>query len=178
MICCTIFAALLGLFMRPFVLLRTNPLAWRFKHQPAVSDPPLRATGRLQSFSHAFAGLAFLVRNEPNVRIHLAAALFALIAGLRLHLSLSEWRWLIFAIALVLAAEALNTAVEQACNAVTRSYNPAIKAAKDVAAGAVLISAVAAALIGATIFLPHVIPSLAYRNLPSSNWICGNPGDA
>lgn len=74
MICCTIFAALLGLFMRPFVLLRTNPLAWRLKHQPAASDPPLRATGRLQSFSHAFAGLAFLVRNEPNVRIHLAAA--------------------------------------------------------------------------------------------------------
>jgi hypothetical protein len=77
MICCTIVAALLGLFMRPFVLLQTNPLAWRPEHQAAQSDPPLRATGRLQSFCHAFAGLAFLVRNEPNMRIHLAAALSA-----------------------------------------------------------------------------------------------------
>ena len=178
MICCTIFAGLLGLFMRPFLQLRTNPLAWRPEHQPVVSDPPLRATGRLQSFSHAFAGLAFLVRNEPNMRIHLAAALSAVIAGLSLHLSLSEWRWFIFAIALVVAAEALNTAVEQACNAFTRGYHPAIKAAKDVAAGAVLISAVAAALIGATIFPPHVIPPLASRSLLSSNWICGDPGDA
>ena len=77
------------------------------------------------------------------------------------------------AIALVLAAEALNTAVEQACNAITREHNPAIKAAKDVAAGAVLIAAIASALIGASIFAPHFLSKrdasiASYRTL-----ICG-----
>lgn len=91
------------------------------------------------------------------MRIHLAAAVAAVGVGTWLRLDAGEWRWLILTIALVIGAEALNTAVEQACNAVTIWRNPAIKAAKDAAAGAVLVSALAAALIGGTIFLPHLI---------------------
>lgn len=153
--CCTIIAALLGLLMRPVLALRKTPLAWR----PAVASQgsqPIRAAGRVQSFAHAFAGLRLLVRNEPNMRLHIGAGVAAVLAGAALHIGAAEWRWLILAVTLVLAAEALNTAIEQACNAIGLGYNPAIKAAKDVAAGAVLIAAIAAALIGASIFGPYL----------------------
>lgn len=172
MICCTIFAALLGLLTRPFLALRASPLAWRPVYQePAEATSP-RAASRAASFAHAFAGLLFLIRNEPNMRIHLIAAASAMIAGTAMRIDASEWRWLVLAIALVMLTEALNTAVEQACNAITRDYNPAIKAAKDVAAGAVLIGAIAAGLIGASIFLPHVTQSLRGTNAPWIMPIC------
>src|SRR6185503_13346679 len=101
-------------------------------------------------------GLGFLIRNEPNMRIHIVAAVAALVLGWNLRIDAAEWRWLILAIGLVLGAEALNTAVEQACNAITPDYHAAIKVAKDAAAGAVLLSAATAALIGVSIFAPHL----------------------
>lgn len=108
MVCCVTIAALLGLFLRPVLGPRTNPLAWR----PGFAPPG--ATSRLRSFANASAGLGFLVRNEPNMRIHLAAASAAIIAGTWLEIGVSDWRWLIVAMAMVLAAEALNTGVEPA----------------------------------------------------------------
>lgn len=158
MVCCTIIAALLGLLLRPVMALRSNPLAWR----PVLAGGeaparPMRAAGRLQSVLHALDGWRFLVRNEPNMRIHLGSAGLAVAGGIWLRIDAGDWRWLIVAMAMVLAAEALNTAVEQACNAVSRGHHPAIKAAKDVAAGAVLIAAIAAALIGASVFAPRLI---------------------
>jgi len=80
---------------------------------------------------------------------------------------------LALAIALVLVVEALNTAVEQACNAITRNYNPAIKAAKDVAAGAVLIAAITAAIIGASVFIPYLLGNMASPPHPLLYSICG-----
>lgn len=172
MVCCTLIAALLGLLARPLLALRSNPLAWR----PIVGEQtparPIRAAGRLQSFTHAFDGLRFLVGNEPNMRIHLGLAITAMIAGIWLRIDLSEWRWLTFSIALVFAAEALNTAVEQTCNAVSCGFNSAIKAAKDVAAGAVLITAIVAGLIGTSIFLPYLAKPLPSQILALS-LICG-----
>ena len=157
MVCCAIIAALLGLLTRPLLTFRRSPLAWRPRADMLmVGRVPMRSTGRLQSFRHAVAGLRFLARNEPNMRIHLLVAGLTVPAGLWLRLGISEWRWVVLAIALVLVAEALNTAVEQACNAITAAANPAIKAAKDVSAGAVLVAAMAAALIGATVFTPHL----------------------
>ena len=174
MVCCTIIAALLGLLMRPFLALRSSPLAWR----PETSDHPVdkpvtRAAGRIASFVHAIEGLCFLVRNEPNMRIHIGLAALVIVLGVWLRIALAEWRWLILAMALVLAAEALNTATEQACNAVSRSYNPAIKAAKDVAAGAVLIAAVAAALIGVSVFGPHLLQRPSNTAMAPLGLICG-----
>lgn len=133
-----------------------------------AAEPPSPSyyQGRLQSFRHAFAGLAFVVRNEPNMRIHIAAAVAAVMLGWLLHIDAAEWRWLILAIGLVLGAEVLNTAVEQACNAITLQHNAAIKFAKDAAAGAVLLSAATAALIGASIFVPHLIAHLAGEAAP------------
>jgi diacylglycerol kinase len=156
MVCCTLIAGLLALLMQPLRALRGNPLAWR----PAATVPqsslaPLFA-GRVRSFTYALAGIRFALRNEPNMRIHLGAGTLAVAAGLWLRITADDWRWLIIAIAMVLATEALNTGVEQCCNAVSRDYSPAIKAAKDVAAGAVLISAIAALLIGLSVLGPHL----------------------
>lgn len=151
MACCTAIAALLALLTRFVMAGRPNPLAWRL----AATVP--RANGRLRSIAHAVDGIGFLACHEPNMRIHLGAAVAAAVVGLWIGLSATEWQWIILAIALVLVAEGLNTAVEQTCNAVSREFHPAIKAAKDVAAGAVLISAIAAVLIGAFVFAPHLL---------------------
>lgn len=151
MVCCTVIAALLALLTRIVMVGRPNPLACRL----AATVP--RASGRLRSIAHAVDGIGFLTRHERNMRLHLAAAVAATAAGIWFGVSMAEWLWIILAIALVLMAEALNTAVEQTCNAVSREFHPAIKAAKDVAAGAVLISALAAVLIGAFVFVPHLL---------------------
>lgn len=151
MVCCVTLAVLFGLFLRPLLGWTASPLEWR----PETCS--VRARSRLASFGHAFAGLAFLVRNEANMRIHLGVAAAVIVAGLWLHIDPADWRWLVIAMALVPMAEALNTGVEQACNAITREHRPEIKAAKDVAAAGVLIAAIAAALIGASVFVPALV---------------------
>ena len=168
MACCTVIAALLGLILRPLLPARKSPLTWRLMAADGPAPPTYRQA-RLQSIRHALAGLLFVVRNEPNMRIHIAVAVMAVMLGWLLHIDAAEWRWLILAIGLVLGAEVLNTAVEQACNAITRQHNAAIKAAKDAAAGAVLLSALTAALIGASIFVPHLVAHLAGEVAP----LCG-----
>lgn len=160
MICCALIAVLLALVSRPMLAFRTNPLAWRPAPAKSLRSGPLRSRGRADSFAHAAAGMVFAVRNEPNMRIHLAVAAIVVATGLWLRLDLVAWRWLGLAIALVLMMELINTAIEQACNAVTVEHRAAIKAAKDVAAAAVLLSACFAGLVGLTIFLPHA-PSIS-----------------
>lgn len=157
MVCCVMIAALLGLILRPALGQRVSPLAWR---PGRIDDAPSSwASGRAKSFSFAFAGIGFLLRAEPNMRIHLAAAVAAATAGVWLQIGMADWRWIVAAIAMVFVAEALNTGVEQACNAVSREHRIEIKAAKDVAAAAVLIAALAALLIGASVLGPYVLGS-------------------
>lgn len=158
MVCCTIIAVLLALLSRPLQALKPNPLAWR--PAPAAIPPrgAIRSGSRAASFRHAAQGVSFVIRSEPNMRIHLALAGLVTGIGLWVGLDLAEWRWLTVAIALVLVVELVNTAIEQACNAVTLEHHPAVKAAKDAAAAAVLLSACFAGLIGITIFAPHVLP--------------------
>jgi len=155
MVCCTLIAGLLALAFLPVAMWRPSPLAWRPHGQPAPRSAAW--TARIRSFGYALSGLSFAVRNEPNMRIHVGASLCVIILGLWFGLDAVDWRWLIVAMILVIAAEALNTAVEQCCNAVSQSFHPAIKSAKDVAAGAVLVSAVGASLIGISVFAPHIL---------------------
>lgn len=98
----------------------------------------------------------WLLRSEPNARIHLLATAFALIAGTTLGLSGLEWALIVVAIALVLTAEALNTAIEQLANALMPDHHPLVGGAKDLGAGAVLIAAVGAAVIGVLVLGPHL----------------------
>jgi diacylglycerol kinase len=168
MVCCTVIAILLALMSRPILALKQNPLAWRPAFTTTPPRRPIRSRSRAESFRHAAAGVSFAVRSEPNMRTHLVLAGVVVTTGLWLGLDLAEWRWLGLAIALVLILEVINTAIEQACNAVTLEHHPTIKSAKDAAAAAVLISACFAGLVGLTIFVPHILP----KSMPVPEAIC------
>ncbi len=114
-------------------------------------------TSRLRSFGYAFQGIAFMLRTQHNAWLHLTATCLVVLAAVWLRLEFADWRWLIIAIAMVWMAEAFNTAVEYVCDVVSPNYNDAVKRAKDIAAGAVLICAIAAALIGAITFWPYLL---------------------
>jgi diacylglycerol kinase (ATP) len=111
---------------------------------------------RLRSFRHAARGLVFLFRTQHNARIHLAATLLVVLLGLWLRVSASDWRWLVLAIVLVWAAEAMNTALEHLCNVVSPELNVSVRMAKDIGAGAVLICACGAAVLGALTLWPYL----------------------
>ncbi|MBY0562715.1 MAG: diacylglycerol kinase family protein [Hyphomonadaceae bacterium] len=111
---------------------------------------------RLKSFTHAFAGVAHMLRTQHNAWVHILATLAVIVAGLVLRVSADDWRWLIAAMALVWAAEAINTAFEHLCDVVQPEFHSSVKQSKDIAAAAVLICASAAALIGVLTLWPYV----------------------
>lgn len=111
---------------------------------------------RLATFVHAARGVTVLLR-QPNARIHLAVAVVVVVFGLVLDISRGEWTALILAIVLVLAAEALNTALEIVVDIAAPDWSELARDAKDVAAAAVLICACGAACVGLLIFLPRLI---------------------
>lgn len=115
---------------------------------------------RLRSMTYAAQGIVVLVREEHNARVHLGASCVVLLTGWRLHCSWDEWRWLLLAIGLVWMAEAFNTAIEVLCDLVQPGFHPQVKRIKDLAAGAVLLAAVTAALIGMTVFGPHFVEGM------------------
>jgi diacylglycerol kinase (ATP) len=97
-----------------------------------------------------------MLRCQHNAWIHAAATVVAVGAGLWFHVSLADWCWIVLAISIVWTAEALNTAFEFLADAASPEFHPLVRDAKDVAAGAVLITALAAAIIGTIIFWPYV----------------------
>ena len=111
---------------------------------------------RLRSFGYAFSGIAFMLRTQHNARIHLSATIAVIVVSLTLRVSAADWRWMIVSIFLVWAAEAFNTAVEYVCDMVSPERNVVVKHAKDIAAGAVLLSAISAACIGTLTLWPYV----------------------
>ena len=111
---------------------------------------------RLRGVSHAARGLKHVITTQHNAWIHIAATLLVSAAAWYVKARSEDWRWLILAIALVWGFEIINTAIEKLCDVVSPERNPLIGMVKDVAAGAVLVSAIAAALIGLTIFWPYL----------------------
>jgi diacylglycerol kinase len=112
---------------------------------------------RAQSFKYAFNGLRILLYEESNAWLHLCIAICVLAAGFVFKISIEEWIILFFCIGFVFALELLNTAIENIADFVSKEYHDSIKKAKDLAAGAVLIGAIAAAIIGLIIFVPKII---------------------
>ncbi len=112
---------------------------------------------RAKSFRYAFSGIYTLIKNEHNARIHLCVTIGVLFSGFFFELSAAEWINLIFAIGLVFSAEAINSAIEYLSDLVTPEYHPLVKKAKEVAAAAELLTAIAAALIGLIIFIPKIL---------------------
>jgi diacylglycerol kinase (ATP) len=114
---------------------------------------------RVRSFRYAFRGIRLLWA-EPNARIHLAITAAVVVLGLWLRVSASGWGLLLLAIGMVLAAEAFNTAIENLADRVQPEQDPLIARTKDLAAGAVLITAVAAAGVGLLVLGPPLLRRL------------------
>ncbi|MFY0252738.1 diacylglycerol kinase family protein [Chitinophaga sp. 30R24] len=111
---------------------------------------------RLASFGYAFNGIAAFLRSEPHARVHAVATVVVIAAGCWYKLATPEWIWVIFAIALVWITEMLNTVIEKIMDHLSPGLHPKVKFIKDVAAGAVLIAAIAAAIVGAVVFIPYI----------------------
>lgn len=114
----------------------------------------------IKSFIYAWAGIKYCFKSESNFRIHLIAAIAAIIFALLLHISATEWIAVCFCIAFVVTMEMMNTAIEKLCDVVNTEPHPLIKKVKDIAAGAVLLSAGFSLITAAIIFLPKIITCL------------------
>ena len=112
---------------------------------------------RIKSVTHAWRGVGILIKTSHNAWGHMFFGILALYLGFILNISNTEWLFLIFAIGLVIIAEAFNTAIEIDINLTSPQYHPYARDTKDVAAGAVLISVILSILVGLIIFLPKII---------------------
>lgn len=115
---------------------------------------------RIKSFKHALNGIQFFIRFEHNAWIHLFALVFVVVLSICLNISKMEWVAIVFAIGLVFLVEGINTAIEKLADSVSLEENEHIKKAKDISAGAVLIAAITAVIIGLLILLPHIIEKI------------------
>jgi diacylglycerol kinase (ATP) len=129
-----------------------------------TSPPPPRASRAatlLLSFRYAFAGIRYLLWTQRNAKIHTALGLAAVALGFLLRIERDEWLVLVLTIALVLAAEGLNTAIEAVVDLASPVYHPLAKIAKDVAAGTVLLTVIASVIVGLILFLPRLLSLFA-----------------
>ena len=101
-----------------------------------------------------------MLASQHNAWVHAAATVVVVAAGLAFGITRSEWSVLILAIVAVWTAEALNTAFEFLCDVASPEFHPLVEKAKDVAAGAVLLSAIGAAVVGCLVFGPYVLELL------------------
>lgn len=109
-----------------------------------------------ESFYYAIVGLVSVLISERNMRIHFLAMIVVVIFSFLVSISPFEWALLIITIFMVLIAETINTAVEKTVDLVTDTYHPLAKKAKNIAAGAVLLSAVNAVIIALIILGPYL----------------------
>ena len=106
-----------------------------------------------QSFRYAMEGILTALK-EQNFKFHLVSAIIVILAGLLTGLTAVEWSIILMVIFLVIGAELINTAIERVVDLASPEFHPIAKQAKDVAAGAVLVFALASVIIGLLIFLP------------------------
>ena len=117
-------------------------------------------SGRIKSGTHAVDGITELIKSQHNAWVHALATAGVIAAGLVFGVTGMEWCILILVITAVWVVEALNTAFEYLCDALSPEFHPLVKKSKDVAAGAVLLSAVGAAAIGLIVFVPYLLAYL------------------
>lgn len=111
----------------------------------------------INSFKCAIQGIKQAVKTERNVKIHITIMILVIIAGIVLKINTQEWIICIILFGLVISLELVNSAIETTVDIAMPEINEKAKVAKDVAAGAVLVSAIASAIIGLIIFIPKVI---------------------
>ena len=110
----------------------------------------------IKSFGHALKGLKLLFLSQRNAIIHLCLMGLAVILGVLLKISFTEWAIIVLSSGMVIAAESFNTALEKLSDTIHPERNEGIGNAKDIAAGSVLITAIAALVVGIIIFIPKL----------------------
>ncbi|MEI6948533.1 diacylglycerol kinase family protein [Paraflavisolibacter sp. H34] len=118
---------------------------------------PFSLKERLYSFKYAWAGIRAAFRTDHNTWVHFVLTAAALFLAVVLHISRVEWMVLVLVVALVWMAELFNTALEKTMDFISRDYHPQIKLVKDLAAAAVLITSIAAVIVGGLIFIPKLL---------------------
>lgn len=108
------------------------------------------------SFKYAISGLAIFFKTERNAKIHGLATIMAIALGLYYKINATEWIAIVFAIAMVIVTELINTAIEKLADFVSPSQDEKIKTIKDIAAAAVLLAAISAFVIALIVFTPKV----------------------
>jgi len=111
---------------------------------------------RGQSFTHAWRGIGVCLKSTHNAWIHIVIFLFAIFLGIFFHITKIEWLFVLLASGFVFTAETFNTAIEIDIDLTSPDHHPFARDTKDVSAGAVLISAITAFIIGAIIFIPYL----------------------
>jgi len=111
----------------------------------------------LKGLTHTIHGVLHVFEHERNARVHLAFAILAFLLGVFLQVSATELAAVFFAVILVFLAEIFNTAIERTLDLIDIRENAQIKLIKDMAAGAVLVAATAAVMIGVAIFAPYIV---------------------
>ncbi len=109
------------------------------------------------SFRYAFRGIGILLASQTNARIHLVATVIVVLLGIITGLSPVEWCLITIAVSMVWAAEGLNSALEFLADHTAPEWHEAVEKAKDVAAGAVLLTALGALAIGLIVFIPYLL---------------------
>ena len=112
---------------------------------------------QIKSFGYAWKGIRHCVGREQNLGTHLVATALVVVAGAALGLSRMEWVAVTLCIGLVIAAELVNSAVERLVDLVSPEHHPLAGQVKDIAAGAVLVCAIAAAIVGLIVFVPKIL---------------------
>ena len=115
---------------------------------------------RVRSFGYAFQGMATLLRDEHNSRIHVCMMAAVVAAGFLFGITATEWCIVCICFGMVLMAEAMNSAIEAIADLVMPDRHPLVKKAKDVAAAGVLFMAMAAAAAGLVIFIPYLLKGI------------------
>ncbi|OGK19296.1 hypothetical protein A3D80_00215 [Candidatus Roizmanbacteria bacterium RIFCSPHIGHO2_02_FULL_40_13b] len=115
-----------------------------------------------KSFGHAWEGVLFAFRTQPNFVIHVFLSLLAVTSGLALHVSVGEMLVIVVVIVGGLSFELVNTAIEATCDAIDTQHRDEIKIAKDSAASAMLVYALGALVVAGIIFIPRIILLLGF----------------
>ena len=111
---------------------------------------------RIHSFKHAIRGIRMVIKSEKNMQIHLVVAVLVVLAGCFFNITTTEWMLCLLCFGLVFGAEMVNTSIENIVDLVSPKKHELAGRAKDMAAGAVLISALFAAGVGLIIFIPKI----------------------
>lgn len=134
---------------------------WFFKKKVVVEEAPKFVKSKVKKLSNSFkfagSGIFSAFKSELNMQVHFCLMLLVILCGIIFDISLLEWQICIVLFGVVIGAEIFNTAIETVVDLVMPNINEKAKLAKDLAAGAVLVIAIAAAVVGLTIFVPKAL---------------------